>query len=290
MQSNSSRYGLDSCANTVNVNTENIFIAEKLAPTGGSGATVYACYIDGWQCAMKEMDLSHASASDRENFEAEIKMTESLPPHKNVVRYLFHKKSSGVMRIFMTRYTGVLCQLINNKLAQASIFSLEEILKFSLDIIRGLEVLHSKQIIHRDIKSDNIFYTMDSTGGIAYLTIGDMDTARILSSKAKTIIGTPGYMAPEILSPSKEGYSFAVDVWSFGMVLYELMTLRRPYASESILTIATTVTNGLLPDLGDSVKNTYSPIIDFWKSTVSLHPQRRPTLEKCKQFVTSLLC
>lgn len=96
-------------------------------------------------------------------------------------------------------------------------------------MILVLEYLHNNSIIHRDIKPENIM--VDQEG---YLKLTDLSTAKIMkgkTNKAYTIIGTPHYMAPEILTG--KGYSFLVDLWSLGVCLYEFMCGLVPFGEEA---------------------------------------------------------
>lgn len=95
------------------VNTRHIVVNEKLASPGGSGANVYVCTVDGitllwtidsflgWQCVLKEIDF--VDPEDASHIEKEIQILESLPYHKNLVRYLFHEVTKSRIRLFMTR-------------------------------------------------------------------------------------------------------------------------------------------------------------------------------------------
>jgi cGMP-dependent protein kinase len=92
-----------------------------------------------------------------------------------------------------------------------------------------MEYLHTNNIIYRDIKPENIM--VDDQG---YMRLIDMGTAKFLKGKGGrtyTIIGTPHYMAPEILSG--KGYSYVVDLWSIGICLYEFMCGGVPYAEDA---------------------------------------------------------
>lgn len=96
-------------------------------------------------------------------------------------------------------------------------------------MILSLEYLHSLQIIYRDIKPENIM--VDVTG---YTKLIDMGTAKKLTGenpRTFTIIGTPHYLAPEIIQG--RGYSFPVDLWSIGICLYEFMSGAVPFAEDA---------------------------------------------------------
>lgn len=108
----------------------------------------------------------------------------------------------------------------------------EETMFYIGSVVLGIELLHQKGIIYRDLKPENAM--IDHLG---YLTIIDMGTAKpmknqkgLASSKTFTIIGTPHYMAPEIISG--KGYNYLVDLWSLGVMMYEFMCGMLPYGEE----------------------------------------------------------
>ena len=90
--------------------------------------------------------------------------------------------------------------------------------------------VHDRKILHRDLKAQNIFLTKR---GIVKL--GDFGIARVLSntvSRAKTVVGTPYYLSPEIIE--NKPYNFKSDIWSLGVLLYELCSLRPPFNATSL--------------------------------------------------------
>jgi NIMA (never in mitosis gene a)-related kinase 1/4/5 len=100
--------------------------------------------------------------------------------------------------------------------------------------------VHDRKIIHRDLKTQNIFLTKD---GI--IKLGDFGIARVLShtrEKCKTMVGTPYYLSPEIID-SKE-YSFKTDLWSLGVILYELCANKPPFNGESLHALALKIVRG----------------------------------------------
>jgi len=98
------------------------------------------------------------------------------------------------------------------------------------DALAGLEYIHGHGIIHRDIKPENIFIAQDGTA-----KIGDFGVARKLSetSRARTVTGTPLYMAPEVLKdPMGTGYDHRADIYSLGLVAYEMLEGVLPFEQE----------------------------------------------------------
>ena len=83
----------------------------------------------------------------------------------------------------------------------------------------GLKSLHDKKILHRDLKSANIFLTANKT-----IKIGDFGISKVLdNTSAKTFVGTPYYLSPEVCE--NRPYDFKSDLWSLGCILYEMCTL-----------------------------------------------------------------
>ncbi len=104
----------------------------------------------------------------------------------------------------------------------------------------ALKHVHDRKIIHRDIKSQNVFLMKDNT-----IKMGDFGIARVLSctrEKAKTVVGTPYYLSPEIIE--NRPYSFKSDVWSLGILLYEMCTLAPPFNANSIPNLALKIVRG----------------------------------------------
>jgi NIMA (never in mitosis gene a)-related kinase 1/4/5 len=114
---------------------------------------------------------------------------------------------------------------IKHRASQAKFFEEEVIVHWFIQLALGLNYLHSKHILHRDIKTSNIFLT---TSG--FVKIGDFGISKELKQTgelANTVIGTPYYMSPEILSD--QSYGAKSDIWALGCVLYELCNLKHAF-------------------------------------------------------------
>ena len=115
-----------------------------------------------------------------------------------------------------------------------------DVLNWFTQICLAIKHTHDKKILHRDLKSQNIFMTKR---GI--LKLGDFGIARVLSntrSRAKTVVGTPYYLSPEIIR--SEGYSFKSDIWSLGVLLYEMAALQPPFNAQSLQQLAQKIIAG----------------------------------------------
>ena len=137
-----------------------------------------------------------------------------------------------------------------------------------MQILLGIKYLHSRNIIHRDIKCDNIFL---NNGNIL---IGDFGLAKRHSQLTYSMIGTPQYMAPEIYD---EKYSNSIDIYAFGMCVLELMTGESPYNECSNVTqIWKKVTKNIKPSSLKKVKN--KKALNIIKKCISFKESRRPMI------------
>jgi len=270
---------------------DNLQIQEKLAETGGSNCGIYSVSIDGWTCAMKELYIEDQDETTVANFEREIELLEQLPYHPNIVRYLFHTTNESTTRLFMTKYASSLRKIINDRLKNNQPFTVTQVLKYGIEITKGVVFLHSNNIIHRDLKSDNIFISLNERKEIANLAIGDFDTAKnvAVEKQAKTIIGTPGWIAPEVLMSKDEGgYSEKADVYSFGMILYELLTLKIPYYDVDYIRRQAIVLSGIPPNTSD-IPEDYDPIVKIFLECIAFNPDNRPDAKTLRTKLTAEL-
>ena len=143
--------------------------------------------------------------------------------------------------------------------------------KFFVQLCLGLEYLHYHHILHRDIKSRNVFLVNEDT-----LRIGDLGLAKVLALQndyAHTIVGTPYYLSPELLQG--QPYNQKSDVWALGCVLYELMMLRSPFEAATEGELALRICRGTYTPLGPQ----YSyEIKDIVRLCLTTNVARRPSI------------
>uniref|UniRef100_A0A8C3DUZ0 non-specific serine/threonine protein kinase n=1 Tax=Corvus moneduloides TaxID=1196302 RepID=A0A8C3DUZ0_CORMO len=149
---------------------------------------------NGQQYVIKEINISKMSNKEREESRREVAVLANMK-HPNIVLYRESFEENGCLYIVMDYCEGGdLFKKINAQ--KGILFSEDQILDWFVQICLALKHIHDRKILHRDIKSQNIFLTKDGT-----IQLGDFGIARVLNSTAelaRTCIGTPYYLSPEI--------------------------------------------------------------------------------------------
>lgn len=185
----------------------------------------------------KKISLGSLSSYEIKNCQLEAKLLENLC-HPNIVKYKESLVEPGQLIIIMEYCQGGdLSQLIKSHKESRSFFPEEQISLWMAQLLSALKYLEEKRIIHRDIKSSNVYLTSDGN-----LKLGDFGIAKILSCTsdvAKTVVGTPYYMSPEVCE--NKPYSCKSDIWSLGCLFYELASLRYPFTGNSLLALVMSI-------------------------------------------------
>ncbi|XP_027251037.1 serine/threonine-protein kinase Nek5 isoform X2 [Cricetulus griseus] len=176
-------------------------------------------------CVIKEVDFTQ----EKEASKKEVILLAQMK-HPNIVTFFSAFQENSRLFIVMEYCDGGdLMQRIQRQ--RGVLFSEDQILCWFVQISLGLKHIHDSKILHRDIKSQNIF--LSKNGTVAKL--GDFGTARALSNSmelAQTCAGTPYYLSPEICQ--NRPYNNKTDIWSLGCVLYELCTLKHPFEGNDL--------------------------------------------------------
>ncbi|XP_043392941.1 serine/threonine-protein kinase WNK4 isoform X3 [Chelonia mydas] len=191
------------------------------------------------------------SKAERQRFSEEVEMLKGLQ-HPNIVRFYDSWKSAIKGQICIVLVTELMTSgTLKTYLKRFKEMKLKVLRCWSRQILKGLHFLHTRSppIIHRDLKCDNIFIT----GPTGSVKIGDLGLATLKrASFAKSVIGTPEFMAPEMY---EEKYDEAVDVYAFGMCMLEMATSEYPYSEcQNAAQIYRKVTSGMKPNSFYKVK------------------------------------
>nr|XP_045009322.1 serine/threonine-protein kinase Nek1 isoform X4 [Jaculus jaculus] len=196
---------------------------------------------DGRQYVIKEISISRMSSKEREESRREVAVLANMK-HPNIVQYRESFEENGSLYIVMDYCEGGdLFKRINAQ--KGSLFQEDQILDWFVQICLALKHVHDRKILHRDIKSQNIFLTKDGT-----VQLGDFGIARVLNSTvelARTCIGTPYYLSPEICE--NKPYNNKSDIWALGCVLYELCTLKHAFEAGNMKNLVLKIISGSFP-------------------------------------------
>ena len=205
----------------ISINSKEFQILEKLGK-GGNGQ-VFRAYNkeENKDYAIKTILIEDLNEEDKNFIENEAKILSNFTDTDNhIVKYYGANKDNESFYILME-----FCESLDlKKFIRESKSLIDEniIYKIVNEICLGIREIHKRNIIHRDLKPENIFIDKNND-----IKIGDFGISRQLSNTKKysnSSIGTLNYMAPEVVKG--EDYNTKVDIWDFGCIIYELLTLK----------------------------------------------------------------
>ena len=198
------------------------------------------------QYVLKEINMTKMNDKERSEAQKEVKVLAQMN-HVNIVQYIedFLDSSKTSLSIVMEYCAGGdMYQKITA--ARGRHFSENQIIDWFIQLCLALKHIHSKRILHRDMKTSNIFLTADQRT----VKLGDFGIAKVLnttSELAKTCIGTPYYLSPEICE--NRPYNNKSDVWALGCVLYEMCTLKHAFEAGNMRGLVLKIIRGNYPPI-----------------------------------------
>lgn len=229
---------------------------------------------DKKQYVMKKVDLSKASDKERKAAEQEAKLLSQLR-HPNIVSYReSFQDDQGFLYIVMNFCEGGdLYTKLKSQVKECQMLKETQVVEWFVQITMALQYMHERHVLHRDLKTQNIFLTKSNI-----IKVGDLGIARVLESAsdmASTLIGTPYYMSPELFT--NKPYNHKSDVWALGCCVYEMCTLRHAFNAKDMSSLVYKILKGKFPPLPSN----YSPdLCSIVHSMLEQDPQKRPSAQR----------
>ncbi|RNF22455.1 putative serine/threonine-protein kinase Nek1, putative,protein kinase [Trypanosoma conorhini] len=179
---------------------------------------------------LKQISLESIGDEEKLRARKEILVMNGVD-HPNIVKFRESFSGANSVNIVMEHCASTLEELIERQRAEGGQpFPEDVIIEWMAELLCALAYLHSRSIVHRDLKTSNIFLTEKN-----HVKLGDFGVCTVLTSTsvaAHSMIGTPLYFSPEVCA--EEDYDERSDVWSLGVVFYEMCTLRHPFEAEHL--------------------------------------------------------
>ena len=249
----------------------------------GTSATVHLVHDNekNRKVAMKKIDSSEMKDTEKERVQKEVDNMKSMKI-PTFIEFYDYESDNDTQKIYM-EYADQ--GTLENKIAQmkkdGKDFTTDEIFDYLIDILLALFTLNKKGIVHRDIKSENILLKTENIKdkNVTIAKLSDLGLGRQIEgvSGAYTTCGTAYYVCPEIAAGEKK-YSYNADIWSLGIVLYELITKNKPWFDPKMSTseFFQFVVDNKYPPLPE---NTDSHLKYLVKIMLKKDPERRPNCE-----------
>ncbi|KAK9453786.1 kinase-like domain-containing protein [Dipodascopsis uninucleata] len=215
---------------------------------------------------------SLSSTKTRAKLLGEIKVHQSMD-HPNIVKFVECFEDDVNVYILLEMCSNKTLMDMHRRRKR---FTEPEARFFLIQILGAVKYMHSKKVIHRDLKLGNIFLDQNMN-----VKIGDFGLAALLlsdSDRKKTICGTPNYIAPEVLFGKEDGHSFEVDLWSVGIILYAMLIGRPPFQSKEVNLIYKKI-KAIEYQFPEDVTISLQAK-DLIQSLLNKDPRARPTLDQ----------
>ncbi len=218
--------------------------------------------------ALKQIKIAQLKEKDKKNSLNEIRILASLS-HKNIIGYKesFFDENSKTLNIIMEYADdGDISIKIKNNIKKSLLFSEKTIWNWIIQLLEGINYLHENGIMHRDLKSANLFLLKNNI-----LKIGDLNVSIISKNgMAYTQTGTPYYAPPEIWKDKP--YNYKCDIWSAGCIIYEICTLHPPFRGTNFKELYNNIIKGNYLDIGFNYSNDLRNLL---KMMIVVNPDKR---------------
>ncbi|XP_028262950.1 serine/threonine-protein kinase Nek4 isoform X2 [Parambassis ranga] len=226
---------------------------------------------DRKQYVIKKLNLTTSSKRERRAAEQEAQLLSQLR-HPNIVTYRESWEGDDCQLYIVMGFCegGDLYHRLKQQ--KGELLPERQVVEWFVQIAMALQYLHERNILHRDLKTQNIFLTKTNI-----IKVGDLGIARVLENQndmASTLIGTPYYMSPELFS--NKPYNHKSDVWALGCCVYEMSTLKHAFNAKDMNSLVYRIVEGKLPQMPSK----YDPQLgELIKSMLCKRPEDRPDVK-----------
>ena len=220
-----------------------------------------------------------------------LESSDSVEQFKNEARFASIFSHVNIMRIYnVGEYQSrpyISYELLKGKTLKEILdtrgnLSFDESIDYMLQILNAMQLVHSLGVSHNDLKPDNLFLLVDGT-----IKVCDFGIATHISSKEeKHILGTANYLAPEVITSKK--YSVQSDIYSLGIIFYELLTGELPFEGESSKEVLEAHVKGKTVSVASRLLNNYSKDIDYVINK-AIDPSISARYKSDKDFINDLI-
>ena len=248
---------------------DNFEIITKLGE--GAYSTVYKAKrkIDNQIYALKKVKLANLTEKEKTNSLNEVRILASVKS-KYVISYkeaFFDEKDSTLGIVMEFADNGDLYQKIVEHKQKKTYFEETEIWKIFIQLVKGLKSLHDLKILHRDLKSANVFLFKNGNA-----KLGDLNVSKVAKrGLGYTQTGTPYYASPEVWKDLP--YDNKSDIWSLGCVLYEMITLHPPFRARNMEELYKRVLGGVINKLPPQFSNDLFEVVSL---LIQVNSNKRP--------------
>ncbi len=191
--------------------------------------------------------------------------------HPNIVRILATYEAEGQHRIVMEHMPG---GSLRRLLDKEGALPLNKALDIALELADALARAHHLNVIHRDLKPDNVLLAADGTPRLTDFGLARLRRDDVRLTHTGVVVGSPAYMSPEALRG--EELDARSDIWSFGVLLYEMLAGRKPFEGEQLTPILVSILQDEPPQLTTFRPDTPPTLADLLQRILQKEPQKRP--------------
>lgn len=230
-------------------------------------AVLYRRKDDGQMVILKEINMLELGASDRQMALNEVKVLSQMD-HPNIVAYHDSFEKDGILMIEMEYADGGNLQELLAK--QTSLLEERFVVDILYQMVSAIRYMHAHNVLHRDLKTANIFLTKD-----LLVKIGDFGISKMVETKhggANTVLGTPYYISPEMCAG--KSYDDKSDIWALGCIVYEMACLQKTFEGSNLPALVNKIMSGTFAPIRGPFSPEFKQLV---RDLLQKDPEFRPT-------------